>query len=331
MKRFFVLCMMIGSMCLYTIAQGEDSDSTVITFENFELPVDTFLNGSDLSGGFASGAVFLPNTYTITPDFESWSGWAISTETDTVTPGFLNQYSASTGGGMDSSLAYAVTFASGGSIMKFADTAQYVVQGMHITNNTYAYLSMLEGDDFAKRFGGESGDDPDFFLLTIKAYVDGELSTDSVDFYLADFRFEDNSQDYIVNTWEYLDLSRLGMVDSLLFTLSSSDVGQFGMNTPAYFCVDNVILNQIFTAAKELQTPISMNVYPNPVINELHIESGATRAYAGNILSLEGKVIESFDLLPGHNFFNVSDYPSGTYVVMIPADSEHLVWKFVKQ
>jgi len=121
------------------------------------------------------------------------------------------------------------------------------------------------------------------------------------------------------------------MVDSLLFTLSSSDVGQFGMNTPAYFCVDNVILNQIFTAAKELQTPISMNVYPNPVINELHIESGATRAYAGNILSLEGKVIESFDLLPGHNFFNVSDYPSGTYVVMIPADSEHLVWKFVKQ
>jgi len=138
MKRFFVLCMMIGSMCLYTIAQGEDSDSTVITFENFELPVDTFLNGSDLSGGFASGAVFLPNTYTITPDFESWSGWAISTETDTVTPGFLNQYSASTGGGMDSSLAYAVTFASGGSIMKFADTAQYVVhQGLRRWRTEY--------------------------------------------------------------------------------------------------------------------------------------------------------------------------------------------------
>ncbi|MEZ4953573.1 MAG: DUF4465 domain-containing protein [Saprospiraceae bacterium] len=33
----------------------------------------------------------------------------------------------------------------------------------------------------------------------------------------------------------------LGHVDSL-FTLSSSDAGVFGMNTPAYFCLDNLTL-----------------------------------------------------------------------------------------
>jgi hypothetical protein len=32
---------------------------------------------------------------------------------------------------------------------------------------TYAALSMRDGDGFAKQFGGASGDDPDYFLLTI--------------------------------------------------------------------------------------------------------------------------------------------------------------------
>jgi hypothetical protein len=30
---------------------------------------------------------------------------------------------------------------------------------------------------------------------------------DSIEFYLADFRFANNSQDYILKTWEYLDLT----------------------------------------------------------------------------------------------------------------------------
>ena len=30
------------------------------------------------------------------------------------------------------------------------------------------------------------------------------------------------------------------LLDSVQFKLVSSDVGQFGMNTPAYFCLDNV-------------------------------------------------------------------------------------------
>jgi len=32
----------------------------------------------------------------------------------------------------------------------------------------------------------------------------------------------------------------LGNVDSLQLSLSSTDTGAFGMNTPAYFCVDNI-------------------------------------------------------------------------------------------
>lgn len=74
---------------------------------------------------------------------------------------------------------------------------------------------MLEGDGFVKKFGGEFGDDFDFFFLIIKKYFGGELSIDSVNFYLVDYWFEDNSQDYIVEEWIYVDLSIFGNVDSL--------------------------------------------------------------------------------------------------------------------
>ena len=67
------------------------------------------------------------------------------------------------------------------------------------------------------------------------------MVTGEVEFYLADYRFADNGEDYIVDTWEYIDLSSLGAVKSLEFGLSSSDVGDFGMNTPAYFALDTVV------------------------------------------------------------------------------------------
>ena len=37
-----------------------------------------------------------------------------------------------------------------------------------------------------------------------------------------------------------MDLGSLGRVDSLMFALESTDVGEWGMNTPAFFCIDNL-------------------------------------------------------------------------------------------
>ncbi|MCW5623505.1 MAG: DUF4465 domain-containing protein [Burkholderiales bacterium] len=99
---------------------------------------------------------------------------------------------------------------------------------------------MLNGDFFAKAFGGASGDDPDWFALTITGHDAAGDATGTVDFHLADYRFADNSLDYVVTDWTLVDLSALGTVSSLTFSLSSSDVGDFGMNTPAYFALDNL-------------------------------------------------------------------------------------------
>jgi len=100
---------------------------------------------------------------------------------------------------------------------------------------------MRDGDAFAKRFGGPSGDDPDFFRLTIQGFDAANASTGSVDFFLADYRFENAALDTIVGGFTTLDLSTLGTLRALEFTLSSSDGGPFGMNTPAFFAIDDVV------------------------------------------------------------------------------------------
>jgi hypothetical protein len=214
-------------------------DFVTSTFEDPGLGAESYWNGADGSGGFASGLAFFPNSYN--SNWGVWSGWSYSNISDTQTEGWDNQYSAITSAGVtagqDGDSNYAIAY--NPPSLRFDNPSAHLVKGMFITNATYAALSMKKGDLFSKKFGGEEGNDPDWFRLSIWGHINGE-KTDSIHFYLADFRFEDNTQDYIIQTWQWVELSSLGKVDSLAFALSSSDVGIYGMNTPSYFAIDNV-------------------------------------------------------------------------------------------
>jgi len=303
---------------------------SIADFENFELTEESFLNGSDGTGGFSSGNVFLPNTYTA--EYDSWSGWAISNTTDVSTPGYFNQYSAIKGAGVEGSANYAVSYVIGESILKLENEAVgQPVLGVYITNSTYAYLSMLEGDAFAKRFGGVTGDDPDFFRLTIRKYLNGEISFDSLDFYLADFRFEENMNDYIINDWTYVDLSSLGEADSLSFVLSSSDVGLFGMNTPAYFCVDNVITSGevISSIASEDLEPL--DVYPNPASEFVNVYNPYNREARCIIYDTGGKVWYRGNMPRGIQTIDIQMLAGGLYVVQIASGNRQATRLLIKE
>jgi hypothetical protein len=209
------------------------------TFEETVLAPESFYNGSDLAGGIGSGGFLFNNNFDT--DYFSWDGFAVSNITDNATPGWGNQYSAIPGSGAGGSSNYGVGY------IGFVENphvttgaAAQVWDGAFITNSTYAYLSMLNGDAFSKKFGGVSGDDEDFFLLSIEGF-NGGASTGVLDFYLADFRFADNGLDYIIDDWTWVDMTSLGAVDEVQFSLSSTDNGIFGMNTPAYFAIDGVV------------------------------------------------------------------------------------------
>jgi hypothetical protein len=304
------------------LAISSFGQSVVADFENISLTPNSYNNGSDLQGGFQSGSAFFPNDYDADIDF--WVGWAISNKTDVTTPGFTNQYSAITGSGFESS-NYAVAYESyitNDARVIFDEETE--LDGFYVTNSTYTYLSMLEGDAFSKQFGGITGNDPDFFLLTIRAFHNGELSQASVEFYLADYTFADNSLDYIVDEWTFVDLSSLGSADSLSLSLSSSDVGEFGMNTPAYFCIDNFITTaplSVKTAEKEL-----FKIYPNPATDRIHV-SMEIMPESISVIDICGRMVlqknQSREL-------NISGLNRGTYLIRIVAEGEASTQKFLK-
>lgn len=217
------------------------SFGAVSNFEDKTLAPNSFYDGSDLAGDFTSGGVKYHNSFNTT--FGTMDGFGYSNVNDTTTPGFGNQFAAITGAGAGGAGNYGISFIPG---VDARLTLPMFVNpvSIDITNTTYAYLSMTTGDMFAKKFGGASGNDPDYFKLTITGLDNSDGVVGTVNFMLADFTFADNTQDYIVNTWKTVDLTSLAGSRTLAFSLSSTDnitfEDQTFMNTPAYFALDNV-------------------------------------------------------------------------------------------
>ncbi len=207
------------------------------------------MGGTDEVGTLQSGGVSFGNSYNIT--YGSWSGFAYSDCTDQTTSGYTNQFSAYTVSASGGSGNYGIACGSVNGLDP-TDPAQLAqlpyltlpfgarIQSALVTNTTYAALSMLYGDQFAKQFG--TGADPyDWFALTVYGTnANGALLANSVTFYLADYRQLNGTPDYIVSQWTSSDLSSLAGATCLYFNLTSSDVGEFGMNTPAYFAINDI-------------------------------------------------------------------------------------------
>ena len=216
--------------------------ATTITYE------DAALGGSGVidNSPYTAAGVTHSNGYSA----GYWEGFAISNRTDNTTPGFGNQYSSYSGSGAGGSAQFAVGFVGGfltTTRLEFPGSTSVAGMGAAFNNTTYTALSMKNGDAFTKKFGGPTGSDPDFLLLTITGYH-GAAQTGAVNFYLADYRGAAGT-DYIVNQWTNVDFTPLGTVTELRFSMSSSDNGTFGMNTPAYFAMDNLVVPEPSTAA----------------------------------------------------------------------------------
>lgn len=214
--------------------------ATVSGFDDLTLAPDSHYFPQTTTT-FTSGLGRFNHSYT------DWGGcchseWIYSNRTDDSTPGYENQFSGYAGSGANGTANYGIAYV-GAPTVSFDAPVQ--VGGAWFTNSTYAALSMRDGDGFAKKFGGVDGSDADFLRLTVIGRDATDAITGSVDFYLADYRFADNSQDYIVKDWAWVDLSSLGMVSRLEFSMASSDNSPWGMNTPSYFAMDELSVSAV--------------------------------------------------------------------------------------
>ena len=218
---------------LVGISLANPAFALTATFDDLGLSTvapGSFLDPPTSSGSFTSGGITFLND-------GSYSGFSASTTMDSTTPGFGNQYSNITGSGAGGSAGFGVAYLDSTIVL----STPHTFLGAEFTNTTYAALSMRDGDAFAKQFGGPTGEDPDFFRLLIEGIDDLGASTGIVELMLADYRFVDGSLDFILDQWVFVDLAGLGIVSELRFGFESSDIGSFGINTPTYFAIDNLV------------------------------------------------------------------------------------------
>ena len=219
---------------------------TTVDFETPLLAPDSYDQGVDGQGGFLCQGTLFSNFYADYGYYQLWENWALSNKTDTITPDYGNQFSAIPGSGQLGSSQYAIGFGSFGN--NNTTTLDFVeprsLAGGYFTNTTYDYFAMADGNGFATKFARAHND---YFKMTITGVDPLGNTTGSAAIYLADFRDPairtDNprTDDYILDTWDWVNLAGLGgNVKSLNFSFASSDVGDYGINTPLYFALDNL-------------------------------------------------------------------------------------------
>jgi hypothetical protein len=313
MKRIFTAC------CLLFSSFASQAQT------HFEaLPIDTALHywkGVPGVAGFTpfqSGNAQFINRNDTSSFGDYWSGWAYSAETDTVSISYAdNDCAAITGKGNNNSAQYGVAYVGFDPTLN-AITFPGAIKpiSMKVTNTTIAYRSMQNGDFVAKKFGGTTGNDPDFFRLDIMGWLQGMPSAaDTIHVYLADFRDTNNANDYIVNTWKNVDLTPLGnQVDSISYWMVSSDTSSFGINTPTYFCMDD--LSVMMESVNDVEPCQWITAYPNPANDRLCLQNVSSQTISVQVFDIRGQLVYTHKLLPqSHTRINTSSWPSAYYSI----------------
>ena len=188
-----------------------------------------------------------------------WDGFTICTNGDDTDYGFAgsstdwptHQWGCMAGGGIDSlgnlvkGAPYLVAYwgynyeAEGVHSLQvdFLDDLTHRPLGIWVCNHPWAYYGIQHDDGFAHSFADNGAQ---FRLVIHGLDEEGKEAGMPIVHKLAWFH---NDELDISSAWQWVDLSSLGQVNAVYFTMESSDVaGVLGMNTAAFFCLGGMEL-----------------------------------------------------------------------------------------
>jgi hypothetical protein len=118
--------------------------------------------------------------------------------------------------------------------IQFTDKKQYKPVGIYIANHPWPWYGNIHGDGFARPFV-----EGDYFKLLIHGLNEaGEDIGTAVEYTLAEFKDGELHQS---PDWEWVNLSALGTVSGIYFTMETTDADPiYGANTAVYFCMDKL-------------------------------------------------------------------------------------------
>ncbi len=306
------------------------SQTTFADMENITLQPNSYLDGFSNPGNntWTSGNCEFRNYYDV-----AWEkGFAVSNLKDSLwfgNPNSYNQFASKPltggyvpmgGGAMSDNYLVAIGYGNGATV-KF--TTPCNPKTINIAPTFYNIKIMREGDatNGITKFGGVTGDDPDWFKITFRKYLGGALTNDSVEHYLADYRFASNL-DFVQEQWMWVDISTLGLADSLLMYARATN-GMTNYIIYSSFCVDNLETDIGPLTVKENRLSIT-KIYPNPVTSQLNADI-PFKPQSIKMYDVAGKQVIETNTFP----INISELENGVYFMEIHSENERIRKKII--
>jgi hypothetical protein len=129
-----------------------------------------------------------------------------------------------------------------------------------------------------------------------------------------------------VRNWTRVDLSALGTVDSVTFHFESSDIGDFGINTPLYFCMDDLKINAVPNAILDFESN-NFTIFPNPASDFIQFKAPQNSISKIDLYTLTGQFIRSYS--NANEPIIISDLPIGMYLIKFRNSNTLYSRKFV--
>lgn len=122
----------------------------------------------------------------------------------------------------------------------FTFSSPKTLVSMYICNTSYVYGVVKNGNSFGTSGIAQSLESSKgWFKVTATGYGSDGKVVKTVEKYLCDYRDSTNPKIPMGTTWEEW---RIGLEDvvKVEFNFEGSDSGTYGLNTPAYLCIDNI-------------------------------------------------------------------------------------------
>ncbi len=213
-----------------------------IDFNDYELKNDSYDRGDTIkhSDGFLFNNLLFP----VNPmENEYWTGYVISNYFDNRAVQQPSPFAAYNAKEKDNNfLIYNQPFTPSAANFEFSENKEHTIGSISITNSQYTYLIMKYGvEDLMRPFGGESNDINDWCKLVIRGFDNKGIETDTINFYLADYTFENRRKNYIINKWTPVNLEKLGKVNQIELSIESTIKDENGnILTPQMVCIDDI-------------------------------------------------------------------------------------------
>jgi len=131
---------------------------------------------------------------------------------------------------------------SSSSRMYFTGKAEFQAIGIEVCNSSFAYGVLMNGNPSGNDAGKKIKEAEGWFKAEFYGFDSEGNPTNGgnpVEFYLCDYRPGSATYTETVSKWTACDLRALGKVNAIEVNFKGSDTGAYGLNTPAYVCLDN--------------------------------------------------------------------------------------------